>query len=83
MCLFKSPEGNISPRVIVQGGVYRSMDPGLKEEYERVTKQSAREGYATLMVSNAYLINIVFVTRTQNPISSRNHTIPNSVCFGI
>ena len=54
VCVFQSLEGNITPRIIVQGGVYRSMDPGLKEEYKKATKESAREGYAVLMASDNF-----------------------------
>ena len=41
----------ISPRIIVQGGMYRNLDHDQKQEYIRVTKESAKEGYAMLMVS--------------------------------
>jgi hypothetical protein len=41
----------ISPRIIVEGGAYRNMPPDLKEIYKGKTKESARSGYAILMVS--------------------------------
>ena len=44
-----SPPGIISPRIIVQGGVYTNMDSSLKENYRTATKESARTGYAVLM----------------------------------
>ena len=46
----KSPEGKVRPRIIVQGGVFRPMDTYLKERYKEATKESARRGYAVLMV---------------------------------
>jgi hypothetical protein len=43
-------KGNISPRIIVQGGAYRSMQSDKKEVYKRTTKESARKGYDILRV---------------------------------
>ena len=45
-------EGNVTPRIIVQGGVFTSrqnMQDNIKEEYIRATKEAAKEGYAILM----------------------------------
>ena len=50
-------KGNISPRIIVQGGAYRSMPPDKKEEYKGATKESARKGYDILMVSVRQITN--------------------------
>ena len=43
--------GNSIPGIIVEGGAYRSMPGDLKEIYKESTKESAKAGYAILMVN--------------------------------
>ena len=51
---FKGVKRKISPGIIVQGGVDRlkmTILPDLSEEYTKATNESAKKGYAILMVS--------------------------------
>ena len=52
----KAMERNISPSIIVQGGAYSQMLGHLTEEYEKVTKESAKTGYKKLMVGIVFAV---------------------------
>ncbi|CAB4025766.1 isoaspartyl peptidase L-asparaginase-like, partial [Paramuricea clavata] len=52
-------KGSISPRIIVQGGAYRSMPCDKKDEYKKETKESARKGYAILMQNGGTAVEAV------------------------
>ena len=68
-------ERNISPSIIVQGGAYSQMLGHLTEEYEKVTKESAKTGYKKLMENKTAVEAVEVAVRVfeDNPCFNAGH----------
>jgi hypothetical protein len=51
LIFFKAIDGNVSPGIIVQGGVYGITINHREAEFKKGTEDSAKKGYGILMVS--------------------------------